>query len=130
MSDLPEPRVITVDYPGRAIAILSDVQIGPPLERPGDLKRSALRIYKGIWDTGATGTVISKKVVDGIPHLESERGAFITSELLIKAKKSGFKFAEVPITHYPRTKGKGTGRKLNVIIKSFIDLLKLWKKLK
>ncbi len=74
--------------------------------------------------------MISKKVVDGIPHLESERGAFITSELLIKAKKSGFKFAEVPITHYPRTKGEGTGRKLNVIIKSFIDLLKLWKKLK
>lgn len=74
--------------------------------------------------------MISKKVIDEIPHLESERGAFITSELLIKAKKKGFKIAEVPITHYPRTKGAGTGRNLNVIIKSFIDLLKLWKKLK
>jgi len=74
--------------------------------------------------------MISKKVIEGIPHLESERGAFITSELLIKAKKSGFKFAEVPVTHYPRLKGEGTGRNLNVIIKSFVDLFRLWKKLR
>lgn len=48
--------------------------------------------------------LISKKIIDTIPHLESERGAFISSELLIKAKKKGFKIEEVPITHYPRTK--------------------------
>jgi len=74
--------------------------------------------------------LISKGVIEKIPHLESERGAFISSELLIKAKKKSFKFAEVPVTHYPRLKGKGTGRKLNVIIKSFLDLFRLWKKLR
>ncbi len=74
--------------------------------------------------------LISKGVIEKIPHLESERGAFISSELLIKAKKKGFKFAEVPVTHYPRLQGKGTGRKLNVIIKSFLDLFRLWKKLR
>jgi glycosyltransferase involved in cell wall biosynthesis len=74
--------------------------------------------------------LINKKVIDKIPKLESERGAFISSELLIKARKSGFKIVEIPVTHFPRTKGSGTGRKLNVIIKSFIDLLKLWGKLK
>lgn len=74
--------------------------------------------------------LISKKVIEKIPKLESERGAFISSELLIKAKKSGFKFVEVPVTHYPRLRGKGTGRKINVIIESFIDLFRLWKKLK
>jgi len=74
--------------------------------------------------------LISKKVIEKIPHLESERGAFVSSELLIKAKKSGFKFVEVPVTHFPRTKGVGTGRNINVIIKSFVDLFRLWKKLK
>jgi glycosyltransferase involved in cell wall biosynthesis len=74
--------------------------------------------------------LISRNVINGIAHLESERGAFISSELLIKAKKNGYKIAEIAVTHYPRTKGKGTGRKLNVIIESFIDLLKLWKKLR
>jgi glycosyltransferase involved in cell wall biosynthesis len=73
--------------------------------------------------------LISKNVADKIPALESERGAFISSEFLIKAKRAGFKIVEIPVTHYPRLKGMGTGRKLNVIIKSFIDLLRLWKKL-
>lgn len=73
--------------------------------------------------------LISKKVVDKIPKLESERGAFISSELLIKSRKAGFKIVEIPVTHYPRTTGKGTGRDLIVIIKSFIDLFRLWRKL-
>lgn len=74
--------------------------------------------------------LISKKVIDTIPKLESERGAFISSEFLIKSKKAGFKIVEIPITHYPRVQGKGTGRDLRVIIKSFVDLFKLWKKLR
>lgn len=74
--------------------------------------------------------LVSKEVIDKIPKLESERGAFISSEFLIKAKKDGFKIVEIPVTHYPRTKGKGTGRNLSVIVKSFVDLFKLWKKLK
>jgi glycosyltransferase involved in cell wall biosynthesis len=74
--------------------------------------------------------LISKKVIDQIPKLESERGAFISSELLIKAKRSGFKITEIGVTHYPRSVGKGTGRDLNVIIKSFIDLVNLWRKLR
>lgn len=74
--------------------------------------------------------LISKNVIDRIPHLESERGAFISSELLIKAQQKGFKIVEVPVTHYPRTKGAGTGRNLNVIIKSFVDLINLRRNLK
>ncbi len=72
--------------------------------------------------------LISKKVIEKILPLESERGAFISIEILIKAKKWGFKFAEVAVTHFPRTKGIGTGRKLDVIVKSFVDLFKLWAK--
>jgi len=73
--------------------------------------------------------LISKKVLDKIDPLESERGAFISSEFLIKAKRVGFKIVEIPVTHYPRKTGSGTGRNINVIIKSFIDLGKLWIKL-
>lgn len=73
---------------------------------------------------------ISKKVVDALPGLESERGAFISSEFLIKARKKGFKIVEIPVTHYPRTAGQGTGRNVDVIIQSFKDLFKLWVKLR
>lgn len=74
--------------------------------------------------------LIGKHVVDAVPKLESERGAFISSEFLINAKKKGFSIVEIPVTHYPRTAGVGTGRNLDVIIKSFVDLFKLWKKLR
>ncbi len=73
--------------------------------------------------------LIRKTVIDTIPKLESERGAFISSEFLIKAQKSGFKIVEIGAKHFAANK-PGTGAKLNVIIKSFIDLFKLWKKLK
>lgn len=74
--------------------------------------------------------LVSKKVIDKIPKLESERGAFISSEFLIKAKKKGFKIVQIGITHHPRVEGSGTGANIDVIIKSFIDLFKLWKKLR
>lgn len=74
--------------------------------------------------------LIRKKVMDKIPKLESERGAFISSEFLIKAKKSGFRIVETGVHHYKRVEGKGTGADLNVIIKSFVDLFRLWRKLK
>lgn len=74
--------------------------------------------------------LISKKVIDRIPRLESERGAFISSEFLIKANKKGFKIVEIGVHHYPRKAGKGTGANLDVIVKSFVDLFKLWRKLR
>ena len=73
--------------------------------------------------------LINKKVVETIPKLEAERGAFISSEFLIKAKKAGFKIVEIGVHHYPRVEGKATGRNIKVIIKSFSDLFRLWFKI-
>jgi len=69
--------------------------------------------------------LVSKKVIDKIPRLEAERGAFISSEFLIKAKRAGFAITEIGVTHKARMAGSGTGRNLNVIIESFLDLVRL-----
>jgi len=82
-----------------------------------------------VTDIDCAFKLINKKVVQTIPKLEAERGAFISSELLIKAKKSGFKIVEVGVHHYPRTEGQATGRSLKVIFKSFSDLFRLWFKI-
>lgn len=74
--------------------------------------------------------MFSKKVIETIPMLESERGAFISTEFIVKAKKGGFKIAQVGVHHYPRLAGQSTGAKINVILKSFIDLFRLWRKLR
>jgi len=82
-----------------------------------------------VTDIDCAFKLISKKVIDTIPKLEAEKGAFISSEFLIKAKKAGFKFVEIGVHHYPRLEGKATGRNFKVIIKSFSDLFKLWVKI-
>jgi len=69
--------------------------------------------------------LISKKVIDKIPRLEAERGPFISSELLIKAKTAGFKIVEIPVSHFPRKEGQATGASLKVILSGFRDLVKL-----
>ena len=74
--------------------------------------------------------MVKKEVLKKIPRLESERGGMINAELAIKAKAAGFKIGQVGVTHYPRRAGQATGSQIRVIIKSFLDLFKLWKKLR
>jgi glycosyltransferase involved in cell wall biosynthesis len=73
--------------------------------------------------------LFKREVIDTIPHIEATRGAMINPETLARAKKAGFKIVEVGVNHYPRTDGKSTGGNLEVIISSFIDLIRFWWKL-
>lgn len=117
----------------------ADLVIGYYLKRQVSFKR---KLNTFIWQTivnilfglsvrdiDCAFKLFSKKVIETIPRLESKRGAFISSEFLIKSKRRGFKIVEIGVHHYP-AKRVGTGSKLNVIIGSFIDLFKLWWKLK
>lgn len=57
-------------------------------------------------------------------------GAMVNTEILAQAVKYGFRIKEVPVTHYPRVRGKQTGAKIRVIVKAFKELIKLYKKLR
>jgi len=74
--------------------------------------------------------LLKKEVIEKIPKLEAERGPFISSELLIKAKQTGFKIREIGVSHFPRKSGKATGASLKVILSGFLDLVRLKRKLK
>ncbi|OGE72423.1 hypothetical protein A3H40_04225 [Candidatus Daviesbacteria bacterium RIFCSPLOWO2_02_FULL_38_15] len=74
--------------------------------------------------------MIKRKALEKIPHLESQRGAMINAELAIKTKKAGFIIEQVGVDHFPRLKGKSTGANIKVILKSYLDLIRLWWKLK
>ncbi|OGD86620.1 hypothetical protein A2Z23_01090 [Candidatus Curtissbacteria bacterium RBG_16_39_7] len=90
-----------------------------------------IRILFGlkVKDLDCAFKVIKKRVIDKIPKLESE-GAMISAELLVKTKKMGFKIAEIPVSHYPRKAGIQTGANLKVIAKAFLDLFRLYPKLR
>jgi dTDP-4-amino-4,6-dideoxygalactose transaminase/glycosyltransferase involved in cell wall biosynthesis len=51
--------------------------------------------------------------------------ATICPELLVKAKETGAKISEIPVTHKPRKFGTQTGANLKVILGSLVDLFKM-----
>jgi glycosyltransferase involved in cell wall biosynthesis len=61
-----------------------------------------------------------RQILDRV-HIVSD-GAMIDTELLAGARARGFRIAEVPVTHLPRTAGEATGANLAVIARAFRDL--------
>jgi glycosyltransferase involved in cell wall biosynthesis len=53
------------------------------------------------------------------------RGATFSAELLVKARRLGFRAAEVPVQHLPRRSGRATGARLSVIARAFVEIVRL-----
>jgi glycosyltransferase involved in cell wall biosynthesis len=74
-------------------------------------------------DVDCAFKLFRKEIIDRAkPEAE---GAMISTELLAKTTKLGYKIGEVGVHHYPRTAGVQTGAKLKVIFKAFVELFKL-----
>ena len=73
-------------------------------------------------DVDCAFKLMSRQVVDTVaPHVAS-RGATLSAEFLVRAKKMGFTSKEVPVTHLPRVAGSQTGAKLSVILRAFWEM--------
>ena len=72
--------------------------------------------------------MIKKEVYQAILPLVGEEKV-TQIEMLVKARRRGYKFTEVGVNHYPRHSGKPTGANLKVVAKSVIDMFKLWGKM-
>jgi len=53
------------------------------------------------------------------------QGATINAEMLIKLQRLGVPFAEVPVTHYRRLHGSASGADIRVIMRAFLELIRL-----
>lgn len=69
--------------------------------------------------------LIKKNVYKRVLPLKGEEKV-TQIEMLTKAQRLGFKFAEVGVNHYPRRYGTQTGADIRVIMRSIRDLIKLW----
>jgi glycosyltransferase involved in cell wall biosynthesis len=56
-------------------------------------------------------------------------GATFSAELLVKARRLGFRVKELPVSHFPRTAGSPTGARPEVIVRAFKELFQLWRHL-
>ncbi|MGQ0550260.1 MAG: glycosyltransferase family 2 protein [Armatimonadota bacterium] len=53
-------------------------------------------------------------------------GAFLSAELLAKARRSGARIVERPVRHLPRRAGRQTGSSLRVLVRAFYEFSRLW----
>jgi glycosyltransferase involved in cell wall biosynthesis len=79
-------------------------------------------------DVDCAFKLIKRRVIDKVQL--SAGGAMVSTELLARANRAGFRFVQVGVTHYPRTAGTQTGASLKVILRAFGELFKLYGKIK
>jgi glycosyltransferase involved in cell wall biosynthesis len=69
-----------------------------------------------------------RKVFEQV-QLESS-GAMISTEMLVKIKKSRYRLHEIGVLHSPRLAGKQTGANLQVILRAFKELYRFYLKMR
>ena len=114
-----------------------DVVIGYRIDRAeGGLRR----VNAGAWnwlvrrlfgipsrDVDCAFKMFDRRVFD-VVHPQAE-GAMISTEVLARAVRSGFRITEVGVHHYPRRHGTPTGANPLVIARAFYELFKLYRKI-
>ncbi|MDD5529663.1 MAG: glycosyltransferase family 2 protein [bacterium] len=111
----------------------ADIVIGCRSKRKDYLYRAILsktwnffvRLLFGLKIKDMNWTKLFKKEVIQKICIQST-SAFIDAEILIKAKKKGFRFSEITTTHYPRLSGKTKCVNLITVSKGIKDAIRLW----
>jgi glycosyltransferase involved in cell wall biosynthesis len=49
-------------------------------------------------------------------------GALVCTELLVRARRSGYQLIDIGVHHYPRTTGRATGANVRVVLRAFREL--------
>lgn len=71
--------------------------------------------------------IFRREVLLAIP-IESI-GAFVNTEILVRARAAGFRIHQVPVTHHRRRSGSQTGAHPRVILRALIELSQLYGKI-
>jgi glycosyltransferase involved in cell wall biosynthesis len=67
--------------------------------------------------------VFRRPVVEALP-IESI-GAFVSTEILVRARDAGFRLHEVAVSHRPRRAGRAKGARPRVILRALVELAQL-----
>jgi glycosyltransferase involved in cell wall biosynthesis len=72
--------------------------------------------------------VFRREVIDAIP-IES-LGAFVNTEILLRAERLGFRIHQVPVGHRRRQHGRQSGARPRVILRALLELGRFWRELR
>jgi glycosyltransferase involved in cell wall biosynthesis len=69
--------------------------------------------------------LLRRTIIDELAGKIESRGATFSIEWLVRAKRAGYRFVELPVTHRPRVAGSQSGARLKVIVRAFRELFRL-----
>ncbi len=69
-----------------------------------------------------------RRVLEAIPI--ASLGAFVNTEMLVRAERAGFRIQQVPVTHHPRRHGRQSGARPRVVWRALVELTKLHRELR
>ena len=72
--------------------------------------------------------IFHRRVIEKIPL--ASVGAFINTELLVRARAAGFRIQEVPVSHRRRQHGSQTGARPRVLVRAALELGSLYRELR
>jgi glycosyltransferase involved in cell wall biosynthesis len=89
-----------------------------------------IRVVYGlrVRDVDCAFKLIRRRVLDAIP-IESV-GAFVNTELLVRARAAGFRIRQVPVRHFPRGAGRASGARPRVMLVAMQELISMRRKLR
>lgn len=79
-------------------------------------------------DVNCAFKVVDRRVLERIEIRSG--GAFVSTELLVRAQAAGFSLVEVPVSHRPRRAGVPTGARPRVVLRAFGELAGLYRELR
>lgn len=82
-------------------------------------------------DVDCAFKLMRREVIEELAPRVLSRGATLSAEWMVLARRLGFRIFEVPVTHLPRRAGTPTGAKPHVVVRAFRELaafrLRLWR---
>ena len=127
-------RQFRLEEAGRLLAMIGQADLVAGYRAPR--RDPFLRVFYG-WGWSALVTLLfgytvrdidcafklfRREIIECISDQISSRGATFSAEFLVRAKRAGYRFREVPVSHLPRTVGSQTGARLDVITRAFREL--------
>ena len=72
--------------------------------------------------------VFRREVIEAIPI--ASIGAFVNTEILVRAACAGYRVQQVPVSHRPRRHGRQSGARPRVILRALVELTSLYRELR
>lgn len=81
--------------------------------------------FNSLKDINCSMKIFKREVLEKIQINSNPMGAFIDAELILKARRLGYKIAQFPVTQYERRTGIASGSNPELVLNTIKDMIKL-----